>query len=152
MHFSASSQWSKICFGYQGIIINGKKGARRHLLLNIFSEDKVENGDGCLWGGGGQHLLLDRCSHASPLGIHWRPGKISSNKIVFLIFRHFPQKNLFQNILLKISKRKFEWKYLFFPRRFRITKVLLETSQSWWETTTRLGGMSIGKYWCHLNI
>ena len=26
MHFSASSQWSKICFGYQGIIFNGKKG------------------------------------------------------------------------------------------------------------------------------
>merc|ERR1719209_1295984 len=25
MHFSASSQWSKICFGYQGIIFNGKK-------------------------------------------------------------------------------------------------------------------------------
>ena len=26
MLFSASSQWSKICFGYQGIIFNGKKG------------------------------------------------------------------------------------------------------------------------------
>ena len=25
MHFSASSQWSKICFGYQGFIFNGKK-------------------------------------------------------------------------------------------------------------------------------
>ena len=25
MHFSASSQWSKICFGYQGIIFNGEK-------------------------------------------------------------------------------------------------------------------------------
>ena len=25
MHFSASSQWSKICFGYQGIIFNRKK-------------------------------------------------------------------------------------------------------------------------------
>ena len=24
MHFSASSQWSKICFGYQGIIFNGE--------------------------------------------------------------------------------------------------------------------------------
>merc|ERR1712020_854900 len=24
MHFSASSKWSKICFGYQGIIFNGK--------------------------------------------------------------------------------------------------------------------------------
>ena len=29
MHFSASSQWSKICFGYQGIIFNGKKGLKR---------------------------------------------------------------------------------------------------------------------------
>ena len=28
MHFSASSQWSKICFGYQGIIFNGKKGPK----------------------------------------------------------------------------------------------------------------------------
>ena len=28
MHFSASSQWSKICFGYQGIIFNGKKGLK----------------------------------------------------------------------------------------------------------------------------
>ena len=25
MHFSASSQWNKICFWYQGIIFNGKK-------------------------------------------------------------------------------------------------------------------------------
>ena len=25
MHFSASSQWSEICFGYQGIIFNRKK-------------------------------------------------------------------------------------------------------------------------------
>ena len=29
MLFSASSQWSKICFGYQGIIFNGKKGLKR---------------------------------------------------------------------------------------------------------------------------
>ena len=28
MHFSASSQWSKICFGDQGIMFNGKKGLK----------------------------------------------------------------------------------------------------------------------------
>ena len=29
MNFSASSQWSKICFGYQGIIFNGKKVVKK---------------------------------------------------------------------------------------------------------------------------
>ena len=36
MHFSASSQWSKICFGYQGIIFNGKK--RPKIFTNRFGQ------------------------------------------------------------------------------------------------------------------
>ena len=37
MNFSASSQWSKICFGYQGIIFNGKK------VVKVFSKNSHRN-------------------------------------------------------------------------------------------------------------
>ena len=37
MHFSASSQLSKICFGYQGIIFNGKK------VVKVFSKNSHRN-------------------------------------------------------------------------------------------------------------
>ena len=41
MHFSASSQWSKICFGYQGIIFNGKKGLTFSQIVLV----RLEGGD-----------------------------------------------------------------------------------------------------------
>ena len=41
MHFSASSQWSKICFGYQGIIFNGKKGLKFSQIVLV----RLEGGD-----------------------------------------------------------------------------------------------------------
>ena len=41
MHFSASSQWSKICFGYQGIIFNGKKGLKFSQMVLV----RLEGGD-----------------------------------------------------------------------------------------------------------
>ena len=41
MHFSASSQWSKICFGYQGIIFNGEN------VLKFSQIEAVRLGGGC---------------------------------------------------------------------------------------------------------
>ena len=41
MHFSASSQWSKICFGYPGIIFNGKKGLKFSQIVLV----RLEGGD-----------------------------------------------------------------------------------------------------------
>ena len=41
MLFSASSQWSKICFGYQGIIFNGKKGLKFSQIVLV----RLEGGD-----------------------------------------------------------------------------------------------------------
>ena len=41
LHFSASSQWSKICFGYQGIIFNGKKGLKFSQIVLV----RLEGGD-----------------------------------------------------------------------------------------------------------
>ena len=41
MHFSASSQWSKICFGYQGIIFNWKKVLKFSQIVSV----KLEGGD-----------------------------------------------------------------------------------------------------------